>query len=270
MSWQTWRAAVALVGCVLASAGTTRGAVIGYWRMEGNLSLAPTPSPAFVPNEFQAGTSLDSTNGFLGTPAALGNFGLDSMDAAGANANVNGTAASYAALNAASITAEGFFRTEEGTAVLMRRTSGTEGFSIASPNDVTVTYFVNGVQQTVKGGTNIPTPVAIDLSATYTHLAFTYDATTGVANLYQNGILRGTNTTAGGGPMFTAASAQPFEVGNGMDGATLAGALVDEVRLSDVVLLPAQFVPEPSALGLLALPVLALMRRRRATQEWPR
>ena len=70
---------------------------------------------------------------------------------------------------------------------------------------MTVTYFVNGVQQTVKGGTNVPTPVAVDLGAAYTHIAFTYDATTGVANLYQNGVLRGTNTTVGGGPMFTAA-----------------------------------------------------------------
>src|SRR5215218_10951593 len=178
MSRHIWKAAVALVGCVLASAATTQGAVIGYWRMEENLSLAPTPSPAFVPNEFGPGTSLDSNNGFLGTPAALGSFGLDSMNATGANANIDATAASYAALNTASITAEGFFRTEEGTAVLMRRTSGTEGFRMESPNDVTVTYFVNGVQQTVKGGTNIPTPVAIDLGATYTHLAFTYNATT--------------------------------------------------------------------------------------------
>jgi hypothetical protein len=264
MSRRFFIAAIALVGCVLASAGAARAAVIGYWRMEENLSLAPTPSPAFVPNEFGPGTSLNSSNGFLGTPPALGTFGLDSSNAAGANANIDATAASYAALNTASITAEGFFRTEEGTAVLMRRTSGTEGFRMESPNDVTVTYFVNGVQQTVKGGTNIPTPVAINLDATYSHVAFTYDATTGIANLYHNGILRGTNTTVGGGPLFTAASGQPFDVGNGMDGAALTGALVDEVRLSDVALLPAQCIPEPSAAGLLALPALALMRRRRA------
>jgi hypothetical protein len=264
MSRHISRALVALLGCVLTSAANTQGAVTGYWRMEENLSLAPTPSPAFVPNEFGPGTSLNSSNGFLGVPPALGTYGLDSENAVGANANIDATATSYPGLNSASLTAEGFFRTEEGTAVLMRRTSGTEGFSMASPNDVTVTYFVNGVQQTVKGGTNIPTPVAINLDSTYRHLAFTYDAATGVANLYENGILRGTNTTIGGGPMFTATSAQPFEVGNGMDGATLAGALVDEVRLSDAVLLPAQLLPEPSALGLLALPILALMRRRRA------
>ena len=226
---------------------------VGYWRMEVDTDATAAAS---IPNEIASGTPLISTAGLLDAAVpvspvpqtgAQNSFGLDALG------DINGTAASYPALNVGSLTVEGWFRTNEGTATLFGRTSGTTGFFLDSANNVTAHFFVGGTQFNLAGTS------AIDLSfGSWTHLAFTYDSASGVANIYADGNMRGSLTVPGGGALFSATDNIPLAVGtlfDGGDGGVNIGSLVDEVRISDTALLPTQFllsVPEPGILGGIA------------------
>ena len=206
-------AALVFTGWAGSASAQTTPTVVGYWRMETDNDAGATS--VSVPNQVAGGTPLVSATatlalpvpGFNGTKSATAAQIADPLTLStvsntrslDGNADVAATAASYSALNTSSITVEGFFRTQEGTATLVARSSGTSGFVISQPNNVTVTYYINGVAQTLHGGSGGITGGVVDLDDPYTHLAFTYNSTTGVANLYANGVLRGTNTTAGGG-----------------------------------------------------------------------
>jgi len=279
----------ATVGVLIAlfcAAGSARGqSAVGHWRMEADVDAGPGLS---VPNEVAGGSNLIGASASLAAPvpgAAIFNpltaSSAPNTLAANGDTDVNITAASYTALNVASLTAEGFFRTQENTATLMARNSGTTGFVISQPSNVTVTYYVNGISQTLTGGSGGLGGGAIDLDTAYTHIAFTYNAQTGVGNLYANGVLRGTNTTAGGGALFSAANSIPVNVGGGTftgpntggyDGGGLSSGagvnvgIIDEIRLTDAALTPTQFlqaVPEPTSAGTLLLLVASASLCRR-------
>jgi hypothetical protein len=281
--------AAALISVVTASPAPA--APVAWWRMDADSD--PATAGAQVADQFPGGSILSGATASISTsptpgpiipdpitPAILPNDG-----ALDGNADVNAQAASYEALNVGSITVEGFFRTREATATLVGRsngtssTAGTKGFVISRPDNVTVTYYVNGVAQTLVGAT------AINLDDPFTHIAFTYDAATGLANLYADGILRGTNTTAGGGALFAPGDAIPVVVGGttfsgvpntgGYDGGGLSatGGLIDEIRISDAALTPLQFlrpVPEPAAATLSAIALAAIAARRTRRPLFPR
>jgi hypothetical protein len=242
-----------------------------------------------VPNEVAGGTNLISGSASLATPVPSATIfnpvtasSAPNTLAANGDTDVNAAAASYAALNVASFTAEGFFRTQENTATLLARNLGTTGFVISQPSNVTVTYYVNGVSQTLTGGSGGVGGGAIDLDSPYTHIAFTYDAASGVGKLYANGVLRGMNTTPGGGALFVAGNSIPVNLGGGTftgpntggyDGGGLSSAagqnvgIIDEIRLTDAALTPAQFlqaVPEPTTAATLLLFVASASLRRRS------
>ena len=99
------------------------------------------------------------------------------------------------------------------------------------------------------------------------HVAVTWN-TSGVMNLYLNGILEATDTLASSDPRDTT---NRFFVGQDLGGNAFAGSL-DQIRIFDSVLTGEQIttlaaVPEPSTSALLAAGVLglALLRRRQAS-----
>ena len=89
------------------------------------------------------------------------------------------------------------------------------------------------------------------------HVAFTYDAMTGDARFFVNGV----QTAFKDGPANHAlfwGSMVVAAVGRRMDGQGLKGTpqngILDELRISDVALRPSQFlVPEPTTLALMGL-----------------
>jgi hypothetical protein len=242
-------------------------ATIGYWRME--VDLDPTVNGLRVANEVAGGSDLLSNQAFIdlaanpnGTVPNTGSINLGSVGSTlqgGAN-GINGTVAWYSVLDSSSITAEFWARTGEGQATLLARSTGANGFTIANPNNLSVTYHVsNGAG----GQVAVTLNTGHNMDATWRHYAFTYDAATGVGSFYVDGVVVASNDGANGRALFWG-GASPLRVGQLMDYASAFNGTLDEVRLSDVALPMAQFlgaVPEPAAALLLALGLAALGRR---------
>jgi len=100
----------------------------------------------------------------------------------------------------------------------------------------------------------------------WVHIAGTLDDATGAMKLYVNGALVASTVTSirpfgtldpGSSPGLGIGADQTGEYGEYLNG------WLDEVRLSDVALSPAQFlIPEPSGLAMMGLGIAALLQRR--------
>ena len=100
----------------------------------------------------------------------------------------------------------------------------------------------------------------------WVHIAGTLDDATGAMKLYVNGALVASTVTSirpfgpldpGSSPGLGIGADQTGEYGEYLNG------WLDEVRLSDVALSPAQFlIPEPSGLAMIGLGIAALLQRR--------
>jgi Concanavalin A-like lectin/glucanases superfamily/PEP-CTERM motif len=259
------------VGLSISSAAT-----IGYWRMD----FDDDPGPGVnVPNEFFGGNPLLASAASLSNTTTFASPGVPAdpipqtsePNAFGLNGDldINGTVTSYPELNSASLTVEMWARTTEGTATLAGRGGTIDGFSISGTNNLQAIYFTdNGAG----GGTQNILLFNLNLDIPWTHIAFTYDAGTGVASTYVDGNLTNSLDGPDGRALFWGPGTNPLAIGALTDGGGAPGglagstdAIMDEVRLSDVALSPEQLlmnVPEPGAVGLLAIGGLCLVARR--------
>ena len=233
--------AVVLVGCL--ATGAVRGAVVGKWTMEVDDlvgDLDPTGDMVSVPDTSGTGGSpLTGGRNVLAAPGANGTAnGLDGFQFSAGNPNainVNGSVASYEALNSASLRVSGYFRTAENDASFLSRVNvaGAQGFNLRSVATVIgVQFFVGGTEYVLNSDPAIDLNFGTNKAPAWTKLTFSYDATSGVGSLFENDQPRGSITAPGGGPMFVEGDVLNFLVGNGMDGGgggNNAGAVVDEV-----------------------------------------
>ena len=262
------------LGLLLAGlAAPASAATIGYWRME--VDLDPSANGVRVANEIAGGSDLISNEAFIdlaanpnGTVPNTGAINLGSIGSrlqGGAN-GINGTIASYSALDTASLTAEFWARTGESQATLLQRSSGANGFTISNPNALTITYYVsNGAG----GAVAVTLNTGHNMSATWHHYAFTYDQATGVGRFYVDGVLVTSNDGVDGRALFWGA-ASPLRVGQLMDYASAFNGTMDEVRLSNVALSPTQFlgtVAEPTSALLLGVVCVALALQTRGARR---
>lgn len=251
-----------------ASAST----IVGYWRMEQDTDGSAGYS---IPNEV-AGNPLNGSDGAVAPPVpvnpvpqtgATNTNALGGRDAAGGNFQLNGTIPYYAALDVSSITVEFFVRTTEGGGRFAGRRAGATGVLIDDPTSLRALYSTASGSVTINGGFNFPSS-----NGEWTHVAFTYEQATGLAQLFVNGIVIGMNDGPDGEALTWPAGGD-FVVGPDIDGFTLRGeSIFDELRITDMALEPSQFlnvlnVPEPTTAVLLALGVAmcALSRRQKGT-----
>jgi concanavalin A-like lectin/glucanase superfamily protein len=263
-----------LLGLCLASlAAPASAATIGYWRMEADLD--PSANGVRVANEVAGGSDLLSNEAFIdfaanpnGTVPNTGSINLGSIGSRlqGGGNGINGTIASYSALDATSLTAEFWARTGEGQATLLQRSSGANGFTIANPNALSITYHVsNGAG----GSVAITLNTGHNMDATWRHYAFTYDQATGVGSFYVDGAVVASSNGVDGRALYWG-GASTLLVGQLMDYASAFNGTMDEVRLSNVALPSTQFlgaVAEPASALLLGLAFAAAFRQARGARR---
>jgi hypothetical protein len=251
----------------LLAAGGASAATIGYWRME--VDNNPSAGGLSVPNEVAGGSALLSSEAALdgvnlpGSTVPLTGLQNDFSVAAtiqGSTNGINASAAWYAALDVSSISIEFYARTVEATATPFRFSSGgLDGIVMANPNSLDVTYHVSN------GGT--PTAYSLqnvaDMNATWSHYAFVYDETTGIASFYVDGVLVSSFDGPDASPLYLVPGT-PVQVGVLMDYAQAGQGTMDEVRIDGSVLTPPIFlVPEPGSGALLGFGLCGLAARRR-------
>jgi hypothetical protein len=267
------RAAACLAGALVTAllATSTSATTIAYWRMEADLD--PSANGLRIANEIAGASALTSSEAFVdlaanpnGTVPFTGSTNLGSVGATlqgGAN-GINATAAWWPALDVSSITLEFWARTGEGTATLFRRSSGANGIVLNNPNALALVYYVSNGSG---GGTRVALSGLDNMSSTWRHYAFTYDAPTGVGTFYVDGVAVRSNDGPDGRALYWGSSSS-IQIGWQMDYAAAFNGTMDEVRLSDLALPPTMFlatVPEPgTAAPLLAGLLLIGAWRRRA------
>ena len=241
------RVAGMLFGVMLGGAGVPAYAgTVGYWRFESDTDAGANTLSS--PNEVTGNAAGSSSAAIIADPALPWVPGIGAVNAGSVDglANLNGTVVSYASLDVASITVEFWAHSTEGTADLVTRTDGSSaGFVITDVNSVDVTYYVDdglgGSQAiTINTGLNLDTP--------WVHVAWTYDAVTGIGSVWSNGIRVGVQATPTPGMSLIWTGAGNLKVGTDMDGggSLITGhGLIDEVRISDVALAPAQMLNAP-------------------------
>jgi hypothetical protein len=262
--------------------GTSRAAVVGYWRNETDTDASGGLS---VPNEVGSGSPLVAAAASLAPEVPVTTIpqtGLPNATSLNGDQVINGSIAAYPALNTGSVTVEFWARTLESAGYLIGRTTGqsntaipttiTDGYAVENFNAVRVRYAVdNGAGGTTQ--VTLTPATAINLDTPWVHIAWTYNAATGVGNLYADGTLVATNAGTPGAALVQPA-AQSITVGGDMDGGTLSSGSVtgifDELRISDTALPPTQFlnsppVPEPAG-GVALLGVAGLLGARRRTR----
>jgi hypothetical protein len=249
-------------------------AIIGYWRMEAD---ADAGAGVNVANEVAGNALVVAAGSISGTVPAnpVPQTGAANVGSLNGSTDINGTVAAYAALNVSSFTFELFERSQEATATLASRgngTSTTRGFTFFNNlNTLTVTYATDDGAGGVTS--NVLNIGDVNNTTAWHHIAFTFDAATGVGNAYLDGVLTQTKDGPDGlGMLWTAATA--LSLGTQMDGGGISSGstegIMDEVRLSDTALLPSQFlnvVPEPHSALLVLCGAMALLGRRRVPRQ---
>jgi len=255
-----------VLGATVAAA-PAEGTTIAWWRMEEDLD--PDADGLRVANEFAGGADLVSSEAFVdlaanpnGTVPLTGDDNLGSVGATmqGSDAGINATAAWYPELDVTSIALEFWARTGENVATLFSRTSGgADGLVIANPNSVDVTFHVSdgaggAVAQSMLG--------LVDMDDTWSHYAFTYDETTGIATFFVDGVAVRSLDGPDDRPLVWGTQV-PVQLGERMDFAAAFNGTLDEVRIRDTST-GALLVPAPGAGTLVLLGGgLAVRRGRR-------
>jgi hypothetical protein len=248
--------------------------IIGWWRMETDTDGGAGFS---VPNAV-SGSPLNGANGSV---QPLNNVGGPQItffpnlpqppspaNASGLNGNadINGSIAHYAALDAASITVELFARTQEGAGDLLNRRSGSVGLQVTDFNGLDVLYSTPAGSVTISNN--------VDFDDEWRHFAFTYDQPTGIGRVFIDGVQTGINDGPDGQAL-TWPALSALLVGTGMDGGGAFSAnnlpFIDELRIANIALSPSQFlignvsleIPEPHSLLIWSLlPVCAVVAWR--------
>jgi hypothetical protein len=209
---------------------------------------------------------VDSVNNPNGTVPSTGSTNVGSLGATrqGGGNGINATAAWYSELDVSSITLEYWARTGENTATIISRSFANDGIAIENPSSLDITYWVD------VGG--VPTSYQLqnvyDMDTVWRHYAFSYDDATGLASFYVDDVV----VASFDGPDNAAlhwGTDVDLQVGDLMDFAGAFNGTLDELRIHDRVMLPAQFLtsPEPGTaiLVLTGLVGLAANRRRCAS-----
>lgn len=238
---------MAVVLAVVAVAGPrTDAQTVGYWRFETDLD--GSAGGLSTPNE-TAGNGLGSSSAaVIADPAVPYVPGIGALNAGAVDglANINGTVPAYAALNVGSITVEFWARTVEGAGDLVSRTDGsTAGFRITDFNSVDVTYYVD---DGLGGSQAVSINTSLNLDLPWTHIAWTYDAVSGIGSVWSNGTRIGVQGTATPGMGLVWTGSGDLKVGMDMDGGAsliTGSGLLDELRISDTALEPVQMLNAP-------------------------
>jgi hypothetical protein len=253
---------------VTALARVSVGGTVGQWRFEGTAG-----SPATAPDSI-----VDSSgNGLHGTPSnsptysgdvpALGASSATSLQFDGGQTRVFVPDAPALQLTH-SITIEAFVKSQPmqpGTgplASILFRGDNRPG------QDPYLLYLSGGNQLSFQiddpadNYALVTAPIAFD---EWTHVAGTLDDATGEMKLFVNRVLVASTITSLR-PLALLDGSPEAGIGIGSDqtgqyGFYLNGWL-DEVRLSDTALTPAQFLPEPGCLSILMLSACAMRRKR--------
>ena len=240
-----WRVAVVLAA--LAVAGPRAGAqTVGYWRFETDLDGGA--NVLSTPNETAGGLLGSASAAVIADPAVpyVPGIGASNAGAVDGLANINGTVPAYAALNVGSITVEFWARSVEGAGDLVSRTDGsTAGFRITDFNGVDATYYVD---DGLGGSQAVTINTSLNLDTAWTHIAWTYDAVSGLGSVWANGTRVGVQGTATPGMGLVWTGAGDLKVGTDMDGSAsliTGSGLLDELRISDTALAPAQMLNAP-------------------------
>ncbi|MEM1223521.1 MAG: LamG-like jellyroll fold domain-containing protein [Verrucomicrobiota bacterium] len=276
--------------------------VLSYYRFEIDLDPDPlgleTPNEVFgLPALVAASARIDDSanpgslpNIFVPGTGAPNTASLDGLSTSG-NPDANASADYSSILDVDELTAEMFVRTEEQVGVLIARSTSTnvlsgisDGFRIYDPNDLKVQFYTEdpfgNVQlnqiSTSAGLDDLSQPRG-DGNAQWRHVAFTYDQTLGIGQLYLDGEVIGSATAGAGSSLYwgleSLANQRTLDVGFGLDGFNFSktasdNGYIDEVRISSQPLTEAEFLlPESRHYGLiLALVALGWVISRRKCQ----
>jgi len=273
---------------LLAGVFSTQAATVSWWRFEAGEDDDPSATGFENPNEIAGEPAMISSNAVLGTSApdlfdtvvpqvGVSNTGSvrSAINGAGSD-GIFGSAAYSSTLDRNSITVEFWMRTTENEAGFVARTTDfdssgetgslPDGFRIVEPQNVRVEYWTannGGQQQTLR---TLTSNVAVN-DGEWHYIAWTYDAATGVGNLYIDEVSAPVATRndqnnrniwwGNGNPT------PEVTIGYRMDGNpdNNTGTL-DEIRFSSVALPPEDLliVPEASQLfGLITLVACGLV-----------
>ncbi len=244
-----WAVLIGLAVVGLCLGANAEAAVIGHWRAETDDDAGAGLS---IPNEIGAGTPLTAPSAAIHPDVPYDPVPLTGAPNTGSidgGADINGTIAHYAGLDAASITVEFFARTNEGTANMILRQDGAVGLRIDQPNNTAVQY---SVDDGAGGSTQVSVTGLNNFDANWDHFAFTYDQATGLGRAYVNGVQAGFDNGPDGRALAWPDLA-PMLVGDGYDGGGgLNGeaGIFDELRISDTALTPMEFLYQrPQTVG---------------------
>lgn len=233
-------AAIVGVGLVAFCASYSPAGTLGHWQFEGGAAGNPVV------------TALDSSgNGNVGSPSGTVTYSAETAASGGSasayfsNTGFNRIVIPDApALQPASFTLETWLRfdVDQGVMKPVFKSNANEpagyGFAFQAGDEKPAFFVSSGAGQALF----LHSPVALTVGDWH-HLAGTYDATSGITKFFVNGTLRGIGTLAN--PL--AHSADPLEIGGHSFSAAnnqfIQNGFIDEVRLSDTVLTPPEFLP---------------------------
>ena len=219
--------------CLCAIASFSQGGTIGYWRFEGGSLASTVNSPVLD------GSATGSPSADPGVPGAriAGQANAGSLNFNGSSSVQVAYAADNPLLQASTFTIEAFIKTTSTTQwpgiVEKVSSSGgdtwslglSNGFAVFSRFDTTTGY-----NQSVSGGAALN-------NGQWHHVAMTYNGTTGLATVFTD--YRPANSKTIGGLL---AHARGLDIAGGSGGHNPYTGLIDEVRMSDTVLAPDQFL----------------------------
>ncbi|HOD80149.1 MAG: FG-GAP repeat protein [Planctomycetes bacterium ADurb.Bin126] len=219
--------------CLCAIASFSQGGTIGYWRFEGGSLASTVNSPAL---DGSATGSPAADPGVPGTRIA-GQTNAGSLSFNGSSSVQVAYAADNPLLQASTFTIEAFIKTTSTTQwpgiVEKVSSSGGDTWSLGLTNNFIIfSRFdtTTGYNQTLSAGSALN-------NGQWHHVAMTYDGATGSATLFADYRPTTSKTIAG-----LLAHARGLDIAGGGGGHNPYTGLIDEVRMSDTVLTPDQFL----------------------------